>query len=38
MQSRNGNTDVENKCMDTKEERVEVGRIGKLELTYLHLG
>ena len=28
--------DIENKCMDTKGERGEVGGIGRLGLTHIH--
>ena len=36
LQSRNIDTDVENKCIDTKREREGVGGIGRLGLTYIH--
>ena len=35
LQSRCKDTDVENKCMDTKEEG-GMGEIGRLGLTYIH--
>ena len=36
LQSRNRDTEVENKCMDTKEERGEVAGIGRLGLIHIH--
>ena len=36
LQSRNRDTDIENKCMDTKGERGGVGGTGKLGLTHTH--
>ena len=36
LQSRNRDTDVENKYMDTKGERGGVGGIGRLGLTNIH--
>ena len=36
LQSRNRDTDVENRCMDTKGERGRVGWIGRLGLTHIH--
>ena len=36
LQSRNTDTDVEDKCMDTKGERDGVGRTGRLGLTHIH--
>ena len=36
LQSRKWDTDVENKCMDTKGERGVVGGIGRLGLTHTH--
>ena len=36
LQSRNRDTDIENKCMDTKGERGGVGGIGRLGLTHIH--
>ena len=36
LQSRNRDSQVENKHMDTKREVGEVGWIGRLELTYIH--
>ena len=36
LQSRKRDTDVEDKCMDTKGERGGVGGIGKLGLTHIH--
>ena len=35
LQSRDRDTDIENKCMDTKGEE-GVGWIGRLRLTYIH--
>ena len=36
FQGRNRDTDVKNKCMDTKEEKGRLGWIGSLGLTYTH--
>ena len=36
MQSRNRDTNVKNKCVDTKKEREGVGGIGRLGLTHIH--
>ena len=36
LQSRNRDTNVENKCMDTKAGKEEVGWTGRLGLTYIH--
>ena len=36
LQSRNRDTDVENKCMDTNAERGGVGGIGRLGLTHIY--
>ena len=36
LQSRNRDTDVENKCMDTKGEAGGVGGTGRLGLTHTH--
>ena len=35
LQSRNRDTDIENKCMDAKGERVAVGGIGRLGLIHM---
>ena len=36
LQSRNRDTNIENKCMDTMGERGVVGGIGRLGLTHIH--
>ena len=36
LHSTNEDTDIENKCMDTKGEKVKVGGIGILGLTHTH--
>ena len=36
LKSRNRDTDIENKCMDTKGERGGVGGTGRLRLTHIH--
>ena len=37
LQSKNRNTNIENKYMDTKRGKKEVGWIGRLELTYMYI-
>ena len=36
LQSRKRDTDIENKCIDTKGERCGVGGTGKLGLIHIH--